>query len=139
MLVFISLFGISLTSRYRYRAGAAFLTGCNAMSRVSFDSNTTLFATVEYFMSAFSCDLVKIVSVSDQNDVALHLTVSRGEDPFHLPSPPLFLSHFRFQALRPADARLFYFYSRTRTLRFALFSSALNTYLTPAGFSFFVS
>ena len=87
MLVFISLFGIVLISRYRYRAGAAFLTGCNAMSRVSFDSNTTLFATVEYFMSAFSCDLVKIVSVSDQNDVALHLTVSRGEDLFHLPSP----------------------------------------------------
>ena len=137
MLVFVSLFGIALTSRCRYRAGAAFLTGCNAMSRVSFDSNTTLFATVEYFMSAFSCDLVKIVSVSDHNDVALHLTVSRGEDPFHLP-PPLFLSHFRYQARRPADARLFYFYSRTRALRFARFSSALNTYLTPAGFSFFV-
>jgi hypothetical protein len=59
------------------------MSASQMMSRVGFDSNSTLFAAAEHFMSAFACDVVKIVSVVDEDarDVALHMTVSRGAHP----------------------------------------------------------
>lgn len=57
------------------------------MSRVGFDSNSTLFAAAEHFMSDFACDVVKIVSTADKSarDVALHMTFSRGARPLVSP------------------------------------------------------
>jgi hypothetical protein len=77
-----------LNDRCRYRAAAAYMSTCQVTSRVGFDSNSTLFAAAEHFMSAFACDVVKIVSVVDQDarDVVLHVTVSRGVHPCCAPT-----------------------------------------------------
>ncbi len=100
---------------------------------MSFDSNSTLFATVEHFMSAFACDLVKIVSVSDQSarDVALHLTASRGEDQF---PPPTFPFSLEISGASPSRREvIIYIYILTRSHITFFNSSALNAHLILAG------
>ena len=70
----------------RYRAAAAFLTASIMKPRVGFHSYSVLLASAEHLLSAFACDLVKIVSVADNDtlDVVLHMTISRGDHPIPL-------------------------------------------------------
>jgi hypothetical protein len=90
------------------------LKAAHVMPRVGIDLNLMLFDAAEHFMSAFSCDLVKIVSVAGKitQDVALHLTLSRGAHFCHASKDnffnDIFLALIMFPGSTSSSRQVFY-------------------------------